>query len=76
MKVYHGSYIAINKVELSKCKPGKDFGCGWSDTQATSKYYASKIWKRLIDETTGLYTKPWKAIYRMLLQELKLKNNT
>jgi len=46
---------------------------GWSETQATSMYYASKTWKRLIDETTGLYTKPWKEIYRMLLQELKLK---
>jgi hypothetical protein len=46
---------------------------GWSETQASSKYYASKIWKQLIDETTGLCTKPWKDIYRMLLQEMKLK---
>jgi len=46
---------------------------GWSETQATSVYYASKTWKRLIDETTGLYKKTWTEIYRMLLQELKLK---
>ena len=26
MKVYHGSYIEINEIDLSKCKTGKDFG--------------------------------------------------
>ena len=45
----------------------------WSQTKATSVYYASKTVSCLIDETTGLYTKSWKEIYRMLLQELKLK---
>ena len=46
---------------------------GWTDKQATDVYYASKTWSRLIDETTGLYKKTWKEIYRLLLQELKLK---
>ena len=26
MKVYHGSYLAIDHIDLSKCKPRKDFG--------------------------------------------------
>ena len=46
---------------------------GWTDKQATDVYYASKTWSRLIDETTGLYKKTWTEIYRLLLQELKLK---
>lgn len=26
MLLYHGSYAAIDKIELNKCAPGKDFG--------------------------------------------------
>jgi len=26
MQVYHGSYTAIDRIDLSKCIPNKDFG--------------------------------------------------
>lgn len=29
MKLYHGSNIEINKIDLGKSKPYKDFGCGF-----------------------------------------------
>ena len=33
MKVYHGSYIKVDKIDLSKCKPNKDFGKGFYVTK-------------------------------------------
>jgi hypothetical protein len=29
MKAYHGSYIKIDKIDLSKSEPRKDFGLGF-----------------------------------------------
>ena len=29
MKLYHGSNTEINSIELSKCRPYKDFGRGF-----------------------------------------------
>lgn len=33
MKVYHGSNLEIETVDLSKCRPYKDFGCGFYTTK-------------------------------------------
>ncbi|MDR2907651.1 MAG: DUF3990 domain-containing protein [Bacteroidales bacterium] len=33
MKVYHGSYTKIDKIDLSKCDPRKDFGQGFYVTK-------------------------------------------
>lgn len=33
MLLYHGSYAAIDKIELNKCAPGKDFGRGFYVTE-------------------------------------------
>ena len=30
--LYHGSNIEIEKIDLNKCKPHKDFGCGFYTT--------------------------------------------
>ena len=32
MILFHGSNIEIDKIDLSKCKPFKDFGCGFYTT--------------------------------------------
>ncbi|WP_394920096.1 DUF3990 domain-containing protein [uncultured Robinsoniella sp.] len=32
MKLFHGSNMDIDKVDLSKCMPNKDFGCGFYTT--------------------------------------------
>jgi len=32
MTLYHGSNMKIEKVDLGKCKPFKDFGCGFYTT--------------------------------------------
>ena len=56
MKVYHGSYTRIDAIDLSKCKPRKDFGRG---------FYVTKIrrhaenWANVIGEnnnTAGVVT--------------------
>jgi hypothetical protein len=44
-----------------------------SDKKASDLYFDSKIYSRLIDENTALYQQPWIEIYKLLLQELKLK---
>jgi len=44
-----------------------------AEDKAIDIYYTSKIYSLLIDESTGLYKKPWIEIYHQLLQELKLK---
>ncbi|GHT02820.1 hypothetical protein AGMMS49525_06920 [Bacteroidia bacterium] len=47
--------------------------CGMTEPVATDLYYASKIYTRLIDESTGLCLKSNADIYKLLLQELNLK---
>jgi hypothetical protein len=33
VKVYHGSDTQMEEIDLEKCKPGKDFGCGFYVTK-------------------------------------------
>ena len=37
MKVYHGSYTAIDEIDLQKCRGGKDFGRGFYVTNILSQ---------------------------------------
>ncbi len=45
MKVYHGSYTAIEEIDLSFCEPGKDFGQGFYVTNLPEQ---AKKWARRI----------------------------
>ena len=56
MKVYHGSYVLIEKIDLSKCLPQKDFGQGFYVTKF--KHHAEN-WARVIgkkNKTQGFVT--------------------
>ncbi len=47
-KWYHGSYIEIEKPEISKCMPGKDFGRGFyvtTDRKQAERFVKSSIGK-------------------------------
>jgi hypothetical protein len=33
MKVYHGSYTAVEEIDLTKCEPRKNFGQGFYVTK-------------------------------------------
>ena len=44
MKLYHGSNLAIEQIDLSKCKPYKDFGQGFYLTEI--KEQAEQMAKR------------------------------
>ncbi len=45
MRLFHGSNIEIDKIDLSKCRPNKDFGCGFYLT--TIKSQAEKMARRV-----------------------------
>jgi hypothetical protein len=44
-----------------------------TEEKALDVYLESQTYKTLIDESTGLYQKPWTEVYQLLLRELKLK---
>jgi hypothetical protein len=46
---------------------------GLFEEKAIDLYFNSNTYRQLIDESTGLYLKPWTEIYKLILQELKLK---
>jgi hypothetical protein len=50
MRVYHGSYTKIDKIDLSKCEIGKDFGQGFYVTKIRQQ---ADFWA----ERRGLYNK-------------------
>lgn len=56
MKVYHGSYIEITDIDLSKCERNKDFGQGFYVTKNKkhAKEWAERIGDR--NHTTGVVT--------------------
>jgi hypothetical protein len=47
MKVYHGSHIKVDKIELSKCKPNKDFGKGFYVTKFRNH---AEEWAKIMGE--------------------------
>ena len=56
MKVYHGSYIEIEQIELAKCLPQKDFGQGFYVTKYKNH---AENWARIIGKkhkTQGVVT--------------------
>ena len=56
MKVYHGSYTAINEIDLNRCEVGKDFGRGF---YVTSLYEQAEFWairKGRAKRTAGVVT--------------------
>jgi len=42
-----------------------------SEEKAIDLYFASKTYKLLTDETTGLYNKSWEEIYELIKQEIE-----
>lgn len=40
MKLFHGSNVEIGEIDLSKCMPYKDFGCGFYTT-----FLAEQAWR-------------------------------
>lgn len=50
MRVYHGSYVKIDTIDLSKCKPNKDFGKGFYVTKFRNH---AKEWAEVIGEKYG-----------------------
>ena len=54
MILYHGSYIEIDEIDLSKCKPYKDFGRGFYLTkfQKQAKTWGDRLGRE--HKTTGI----------------------
>lgn len=67
MKLYHGSNMVIEQIDLSKCKPFKDFGQGFYLTEI--KEQAEQMARR----TSAIYGgKP--IVTEFELDEIALKN--
>jgi hypothetical protein len=45
MRVYHGSSVPIDEIDLAKCKPHKDFGQGF---YVTKLYDQARVWASTI----------------------------
>jgi hypothetical protein len=56
MIVYHGSYIAIDEIDLELCEAGKDFGRGFYVTKLSEQAEAWAIRKGKINRTKGTVT--------------------
>lgn len=73
LKLSHGPNMEIAAVDLSKCMPNKDFGCGFYTTlleeQAMEQFYMSEVFEKLNDIETGLYLEGSAYIYEMLKRE-------
>jgi hypothetical protein len=56
MRVFHGSYMAIDKIDLAKCKPRKDFGQGFYVTRLRGQatFWAERVGRE--HETEGVIT--------------------
>ena len=50
MKVYHGSYTKVDKIDLSESKPNKDFGKGFYVTKFRKH---AEEWAKIIGEKYG-----------------------
>jgi hypothetical protein len=50
MKVYHGSYTAIDEIDLEKCQWGKDFGRGFYVTTLRNQ---AEIWAKRMGRKQG-----------------------
>ena len=44
-----------------------------SEEKAVDIYFNSNVYQQIIDETTGLYRKPWNNVYELLKQEINNK---
>ena len=56
MRVFHGSYIKIDKIDLSKCETGKDFRQGFYVTKFKEQaaFWAER--RGLANKTEGVVT--------------------
>jgi hypothetical protein len=56
MRIFHGSYTKIDKIDLSKCEIGKDFGQGFYVTKIRkqAEFWAER--KGLSNKTAGIVT--------------------
>ena len=62
------SYYGVNDAIIQSLIKEKNI----TEEKAVDLYFASKAYKQLIDETTGLSTKPWENVYELLKKELNI----
>ena len=56
MKLFHGSNVEIDKVDLSKCMPNKDFGAGFYTTLLEDQAWRMAQRRARIDGGTPIIT--------------------
>ncbi len=53
MRLFHGSNMEIDEVDLSRCMPNKDFGCGFYTTLLEKQAWRMAQGKNRWRETNG-----------------------
>ncbi len=56
MILYHGSNVEVEKVDLSRCMPNKDFGCGFYTTLLEEQAWRMAKRRARIDGGTAVVT--------------------
>jgi len=81
MKVFHGSNVKIESIDLSKSCSFKDFGKGFYVTNIQkhaikraiqmAEDFTSSLYEKLANADNLLWKRSWQEIYEMLKKELK-----
>lgn len=84
MRLYHGSNIVIDSINLAMCRPYKDFGKGFylTDIKEQAENMAVRVAKiyggspvvntfeKLQDKETGLYMESSEYVYDLFKDEI------
>lgn len=68
MILYHGSNMTIERIDLDKSKPNKNFGM--RVTESLDALYSSEAHAKLSDPAIGLYFQSAQYVYSFLKTEL------
>lgn len=73
MLLYHGSFAEVSKIDLGKCRPGKDFGAGFyvtSSYEQAKRFVPLSVKKHM--EALGekdMQIKGYISVYKLCLDE-------
>lgn len=74
MRLYHGSNVDFDKIDLAKCRPNKDFGQGFYLTDIRSQAAAMAVRRCEFEETGNPIVQEYEFDEHMIdSQEVKVK---
>lgn len=75
MRLYHGSNVDFDKIDLAKCRPNKDFGQGFYLTDIRSQAEAMAVRRCEFEETGNPIVQEYEFDEHIIdSQEVKVKS--